>query len=155
MDTSLHTYLHIHILDSSMFTYIHTYTCAWGLLFWGLWFIGNYNLKPLQQIFSIDSNVNLPMIMIFILIFWQLWLENAQNRWMIDFSLSISRGFPIMMSWDFPWYKWQCYSLQYCKYYSLFWDPNHHTFIDRGLSNHFIKFDLIWIEQNLLTLAQI
>ena len=35
------------------------YTQAQGWWSWGLWFIGDYNLKPLWQICSTDSNVNL------------------------------------------------------------------------------------------------
>ena len=31
-----------------------------GIKVWGLWFISDFNLKPPQQIFPIDNNVNLP-----------------------------------------------------------------------------------------------
>ena len=41
------------------------YTQAQGLQYQVLQFIGNYDLKPLWQIFPIDSNVNLPIITIF------------------------------------------------------------------------------------------
>ena len=47
----------------------------------GLWFISDYNLKPAQQIFSIDNYVNLTSDTNFLYcIFRKLWLENEQHR---------------------------------------------------------------------------
>ena len=80
---------------------ISIYTQAQELWVWGLWFISNYNLKPLWQILPIDSNVNLPHVNDFlyhlffdnydlkmnkIYIFfrwkWQFFCQTALNRWL-------------------------------------------------------------------------
>ena len=50
----------------------------------------------------------------------------------------LARVFPIMMPWGFSSIHKQCHSLQYHKYYLLLWDPNHHTFTERCLRNHYI-----------------
>ena len=74
-----------------------SYTQALGLWVQGVQVISNNDLKPLWQMFSIDSNINFPSdndflyqffgnynlkmskLMIFYIYFQQLWLENEQN----------------------------------------------------------------------------
>ena len=61
--------------------YCVMYAEAWGLQVKGLQFISNCDLKPLWQIFSVDSNVNLPCDNDYLYrFFWQLLLENEQNN---------------------------------------------------------------------------
>ena len=89
-----------------------------------LWFIGDYNLKPLYQIFSIDSNINLPSGNNFLYgLFWQLWHKNEQ---IIDFSLTF-----LHLSQSF---QDHC-TLSKGNLKSV----NHYTLVERCIMNH-IKF---------------
>ena len=70
------------------------YTRARGLRFRRLQSIRDYDLKPVRQIFPIDSNVNLSFDNHFLYkVFWQLQVENEE----IDRCLTLlTRGFPLI-----------------------------------------------------------
>ena len=67
----------------------HVYTWAWGLWVLELQFISHYNLKPLLQIFSIHSNVNLPSHKNFLCFFLGNYdLKMSKCYWLIWLLLS-------------------------------------------------------------------
>ena len=83
------------------------------------------------------------------MIFWWLWLENEQNQ--LTFPYLYWSWWPYCLCHGNPhyviiritsWYRQL--TLQYLpqlnKYYLFFKDPNHHTFIERCLRNHYIIF---------------
>ena len=84
---------------------------------WGLQFIGNYDLKLQWQIFSTDSNVNLPVMTTF-------YIKSLGN-----YDLKMGK-----INWPFLNFS------PYLSPFKIFPYLYHHNFIERCLRNRYIKF---------------